>query len=149
MKIRNHFEYKGYLGSAEIDTQNNLLYGKLLFISDLISYTASSAEELKKNFELAVDDYLEVCAEVGDQPDQPCKGSFNIRVGPDLHRKLNLNARAEGIGLNEYICQSLTRVVNKDQKIKDQLGSKIQSRKKTEPQILAVPTTARRHLPSR
>jgi len=147
MKISNHFEYKGYLGSAEIDTQNDILYGKLLFISDLISYTANSVSELKKSFERAVDDYLEVCAEVGDEPDQPCKGTFNIRVGPELHRKLNLNARYEGMGLNEYICQSLSITVNKDLKRMERIGSKIQDKHRSEPTSTVLPIKARRHLP--
>jgi predicted HicB family RNase H-like nuclease len=147
MKIRNHFEYKGYLGSAEIDTENTLLYGKLLFISDLISYTANSVPELKENFERAVDDYLEVCAEVGDEPDQPCKGTFNIRVGPDLHRRLNLNARYEGMGLNEYICQSLSNTVDKDLKKIERLGYRIQDKHRSEPTNKVLSIKARRRLP--
>ena len=38
--------------------------------------------------------YLEFCAETGKQPEKPFKGSFNVRIGADLHRKATLAASA-------------------------------------------------------
>lgn len=105
--MSSHFEYKGYLGSAEVDADNGLLYGRLLFIRDAIGYSAPTVHELKRAFEEAVDDYLAVCAEEGDEPDTPCKGSFNVRVGPERHRVAALRARQMGVGLNEYVCAAL------------------------------------------
>lgn len=110
--MKNYFEYKGYLGSAEIDTTTLFLVGKLLFIRDVIAYSATSPEGLRAAFEQAVDDYLATCAEVGDKPDAPCKGSFNVRVGPYLHREAALKARAKGVGLNEFICQAVAAAVS-------------------------------------
>jgi predicted HicB family RNase H-like nuclease len=89
------YEYKGYLGSAEVDAENSVLVGKLLFIRDAIAYSASDVAGLKRAFEEAVDDYLRSCAEAGDQPDTPCKGSFNVRVSPQLHRKIAVAARLQ------------------------------------------------------
>lgn len=111
--MKDYFEYKGYLGSAELDTTSLTLVGKLLFIRDVIAYSSSTPEGLRSAFEEAVDDYLATCAEVGDQPEIPCKGSFNVRVGPDLHREAMLKARAKGIGLNEFICQAIATAVGK------------------------------------
>jgi len=149
MKIKNYFEYKGYLGSAEIDTENNVLFGKLLFISDLISYQGTSTKSLRHSFEEAVDSYLEMCEELGDEPDQPCKGSFNIRVGPELHRKLNLSARAEGLGLNEYICQALSTAVNKSPKKPPRLGTGLKTQNIPEPHPDRKRFTVRQPRPSR
>ena len=101
------FEYKGYLGSAEVDAEDGILHGRLLFIRDAIGYHGTTVAELRSAFEEAVDDYLAACAEHGDQPDVPCKGSFNVRVGPERHRTAALRARQKGIGLNEYMCDAL------------------------------------------
>jgi predicted HicB family RNase H-like nuclease len=103
----NTMEYKGYLGSAEVDTEADVLVGKLLFIKDTITFSATSPAGLQNAFREAVDEYLDTCKELGDEPDQPCKGSFNIRVGPVRHLALALEARKRGVTLNELVCQSL------------------------------------------
>lgn len=101
--MKDHFEYKGYLGSAEVDTDDGLLVGRLLFLRDVVNYSAASVQELEAAFRDAVDDYLETCREIGDEPDTPCKGTFNVRVGPDLHRQVAIAARREGLSLNEFV----------------------------------------------
>lgn len=105
------FEYMDYLGSAEVDTDNMVLVGRLLFIRDVITYSASTVADLEKEFRAAVDDYLATCAELGDEPDVPCKGSFNVRVSPELHRDAALMARSQGIKLNEFVSNALAAAV--------------------------------------
>lgn len=105
--MKGDFEYKGYLGSAEIDVENELLFGKLLFIRDVITYSAKDIAGLKVAFREAVDDYLRTCEGLGDEPDRPCKGSFNVRVGPDLHRDVVTVAKAKNVSLNDFVCQAL------------------------------------------
>lgn len=65
------FEYKGYVGSAEINVVDNILHGRLLFITDLVTYAADSPKALQAAFEAAVEDYLQTCAELGDEPNIP------------------------------------------------------------------------------
>ena len=52
------FEYKGYFGSAEIDFDEKYLFGRLLFMSDVIAYSARTVYGLHAAFEEAVDDYI-------------------------------------------------------------------------------------------
>lgn len=101
------FEYKNYCGSAEVSVEDNLLVGKLLFIQDVISYTASTPVELEAAFREAVDDYLNTCDEIGDEPNQPFKGTFNVRVGQDRHRSAALEALKQDVSLNEWVCQAI------------------------------------------
>ena len=96
-------EYKGYIGSIEVDFEENFLHGKLLHIRDLVTYEGSSPEELRQAFEESVDFYLEDCAETGVEPDKPFKGSFNIRVSPELHKELAMCARSLNRSLNDYV----------------------------------------------
>ncbi|EAA5422138.1 toxin-antitoxin system HicB family antitoxin, partial [Salmonella enterica subsp. enterica] len=49
-----HLKYKGYLGTVEPDFENNVLYGKLAFIRDLVTYEASTLAELEQEFKTSV-----------------------------------------------------------------------------------------------
>ena len=72
----NIYEYKGYIGSAEVDVESGFLVGKLLFIRDTITYSAETAKQLEAAFKEAVDDYLATCAQLGDEPDKPFTVSY-------------------------------------------------------------------------
>lgn len=107
----NTLSYKGFEGSAEIDTELDVCRGKLLFIPDLVTYEAPSAAELKTEFEAAVDDYLDTCRELGREPHRPYKGSFNVRVEPEMHRDAVLYAARKGSKLNDVVVQGLRLVL--------------------------------------
>ncbi|MGI0119631.1 type II toxin-antitoxin system HicB family antitoxin [Zooshikella sp. RANM57] len=77
----NTLSYKGYHGSVEISTEDNILFGKVLFISPLVNYEGETVKELQEAFKEAVDDYLEDCKAQGVEPEKPCKGSFNKTRG--------------------------------------------------------------------
>lgn len=99
--------YKNFEGSAELDMANQVCHGKLLFIDDLVTYQADTPAGLQREFELAVDDYLETCREVGKEPQRPFRGQFNVRVPPGLHRAAATRAQADGISLNEVVVKAL------------------------------------------
>lgn len=100
-------KYKKYIGSAEVDFDENILHGKLLYIKDLVTFEASSPSGLEVEFHAAVDDYLADCQDMGVEPDTPFKGQFNVRVTPGLHRELSVSARAQDKSLNEYVATVL------------------------------------------
>ena len=52
-----------------------------LFAALFSYYEGNSVNSLRKAFEGAVDDYLDLCAKEGKIPDKPFKGSFNVRTG--------------------------------------------------------------------
>ena len=54
-------QYQGYYGSAEPSPEDGCIYGKLEFISALVSYEANTVPRLVKAFHSAVDDYLATC----------------------------------------------------------------------------------------
>jgi predicted HicB family RNase H-like nuclease len=97
------FNHKGYQGSVKVSVEDNCLHGKIEFISDLVNYEAETVEQLEKEFKLAVDSYLETCKEVGMEPKKPFKGSFNVRIGQELHEKAAKRAGEIGKTLNDYI----------------------------------------------
>ena len=104
-------KYKGYIGSVEASEEDNCLYGKVLFINSFLSYEGRSLDELKTDFCYAVDDYLELCEEKGWEPEKPFKGSFNVRVAPEVHRALARAAALKGKSLNKYVSEVLSHAI--------------------------------------
>ena len=68
-------------------------------------------KELKKAFHEAVDDYLETCKEMGRESQKPFKGSFNVRIPSDLHRKAAAKATMMGVSLNQLVQKALEEKV--------------------------------------
>lgn len=101
-------KYRGYYGSIEASTEDNCLFGKLQFIRALVSYEGETVAELEAAFREAVDDYLATCDQLGDPPETPCKGSFNVRVGHELHLVAAVTASQRGISLNDLTRQALS-----------------------------------------
>lgn len=99
--------YKGYEGTAEVDVAAGMCHGRILFIADAVTYRAEGPKALQAEFEAAVDDYLETCAELGRAPQKPLNGQFNVRVSPTLHRQARLRAVSDDTSLNEVVTLAL------------------------------------------
>jgi predicted HicB family RNase H-like nuclease len=104
-------EYKDYCGTVEYSAADNVLHGKVLGIRGLISYEGDSLQNLKEDFEGAIDDYLDSCAEDGIEPQKPYKGNFNVRVSPELHRSLAIYSQSHGQTLNSTVEEAIRRHV--------------------------------------
>jgi predicted HicB family RNase H-like nuclease len=113
MKKAELMEYRGYYGSVYFDAQEKIFYGKIEFIRDLVNYEAHDANSLLKSFHEAVDDYIQDCKATGKTPDKPFKGSFNVRIEPDLHREASLYAMQHGSTLNSVIKEALNKFISK------------------------------------
>ena len=109
--MNNTIEYKGYIGSVEFSEEDGIFFGKVMGIRSLISYEGETATELLTDFHNAIEDYLEMCKSENKQPEVAYKGSFNVRISPELHRKLVVYATAHQISLNSYIEETLKNSV--------------------------------------
>ena len=78
----------------------------------MITFQGTSVEELEQSFKDSIDDYLAFCKERGEKPEKPFSGTFNVRISPDLHAKLVLNAQMMGVSLNNYVEHTLTQGVH-------------------------------------
>lgn len=97
-------EYKGYKGSVEYSKEDNCLCGKVLGLSKaLILYEGQTLEELRKDFEAGVDDYLEGCKAEGVKPMKPYSGRLNLRMTSELHSRVAAYAAYTGTTINNVI----------------------------------------------
>ena len=109
--MNNTMEYKGYVGSVEFSEEDALFFGKVMGIRALISYEGENARELVADFHSAVEDYLAMCDAEGIEPEKAYKGSFNIRISPELHKQAVITATARQMSLNSFVESSIARAV--------------------------------------
>ena len=109
--MSNLIEYKNYTGSVEYSNEDKCFFGKIEMIDDLVTFEATSVDELETNFKNSVDEYVDTCASLGREPHKTYKGVFNIRIDPELHRKIYKKALQEHISLNALIGKVLAENV--------------------------------------
>jgi len=106
-------QHKGYEGSVLYSAEDEMLHGRVLGIRDTISYGGTTVKSLRKNFKDAVEEYLRFCEETGKKPDTPYKGSFNVRLSPELHQKVAQYADQHEMKLNAVIQEAVSTFLGK------------------------------------
>jgi predicted HicB family RNase H-like nuclease len=106
-------EYKGYTGVFEFDASIDAFHGRVLGLQDVVTFEGRSVDELRGAMEESVEDYLDLCAEVGKQPERPYRGEFLVRTTPEVHRAAVTAAESEGISLNAWVENAIVGIANK------------------------------------
>jgi len=96
-------EHKGYYAKIEYDANDNTFFGTIEGIPDSISFEGTNTIALRQAFIDAVEDYLEMCKRLKKEPQKHYKGSFNVRVSPEVHKKAAILALSNGMSLNQFI----------------------------------------------
>lgn len=110
--MNNLLEYKGYYAKIDFNADDEIFFGVIEGINDIVSFEGKEISELKSAFYDAVDDYLEICAKHNKQPEKAYKGSFNIRIKPELHKKAALIAAMQHKSLNQFVESAIRDKVN-------------------------------------
>jgi len=101
--LKNLMKYGDYCAKIEYSPEDHCFFGWLMGINDSISFEGQSITELESSFKEAVDDYIDLCERMGKEPEKTYKGSFNVRIKPELHKKLDLMAASKGTSINKMI----------------------------------------------
>ena len=110
--MANLIQYRGYHAKIDFSSDDNMLIGSVINIRDSLHFHGNSIAEVTQSFHDSIDNYLEMCEALGKTPDKEYKGSFNIRIPQELHRKAALMAEEEGISLNQLIQNAIEEMVN-------------------------------------
>jgi len=109
MKDILHFE--GFIGSVHFSAEDDCFFGKIEGIDDLITFEGQDVKELKKSFRDATEDYIELCKSTGKPLHKSYKGSFNVRIKPELHKKAVQKSLMLGITLNKLVQKAIEKEV--------------------------------------
>jgi predicted HicB family RNase H-like nuclease len=104
--------YKGYTGHLEIDEEAGIIFGRVLDIRDVVTFKGETIAEVKQAFQDSIDDYLEFCQELEQDPDKPFSGKLPFRTTPEHHRKLFLAAAKAGKSINAWMDEVLIKAAN-------------------------------------
>ena len=100
-------KYKNYASVVQFDDEAMIFHGEVIGLRDVITFRGTTPEDIKKEFEISIDGYLDWCKELGQEPEKPFSGNIHLRLRPDLHAKLAAAAKYQGISLNQHINQTL------------------------------------------
>lgn len=103
----SNLSYKGYSASISLDADDSIFYGKVLNIYDRIVFSGESITELKTNFQIAIDNYIACCKEIGGEPEKPASGKILLRLHPDTHSKVIREAKKIGKSINRWISDAI------------------------------------------
>ena len=109
--MNNTMQYKGYSAIVRYSAEDECLVGHIAGINDIVGFHGDSVEEMRKVFEESVDFYLDSCARMGHEPNKPYSGRVTLRLPPELHAKLAIQAEMEGSSLNNWMVAALNKVV--------------------------------------
>ena len=109
--MSNLLSYKNYNGTVEYSREDSCLFGKVIGIKSLLSYEGGSVKELEEDFKYVIDGYLADCLERNVEPEQPYKGTFNVRISPELHRNIAVYAIEHGKSLNAVVEEAIRNMV--------------------------------------
>jgi len=109
--MKNMLKHKGYSGTVEFSADDEILYGKIVGVRDVVTFEGDTVTKLKKAFKEAVNDYIETCERLGRDADKEYKGSFNVRIKPRIHRLAAVRSAALNISLNQLVEKALEKEV--------------------------------------
>ena len=107
-------QYKGYYADIHFSPEDEVFFGKVIGINDLVNFEADSVKGLKKAFKDAIEDYLETCKSLNKTPDKTYKGSFNVRISSELHKEAATFAALKNISLNDFVRYAIDFTISRE-----------------------------------
>jgi predicted HicB family RNase H-like nuclease len=114
--------YKEFQGSVEFEDGQLII--RILHIDDLVTTEIDSAAKAQSAFEELVDDYVQTCIDLDKEPCKPFKGTFNVRVSPELHRQAAMAAADNDQTMNGWIADALEFAVERQKAHKSKISAK-------------------------
>jgi predicted HicB family RNase H-like nuclease len=103
----NIMKVDGYHAKIEYDDELDLFRGEILGLSGGADFYGKNPKELRAEFKKSLQVFLDVCQEKGIEPRRSFSGKFNLRIPPELHEKLAIEAQAQGKSINTLAQEAL------------------------------------------
>ena len=102
-------KYKGYWGEVAFDNEAKIFHGEVLGLKDVITFQGKSVDEIENAFKDSINEYLSWCKERGEEPEKTYSGNVRLRMNPELHASLALEAGRRNISLNDLINEKIRK----------------------------------------
>ena len=107
--MKDVIKYKEHIGTVRFSAEDRVFYGKIEGINDLVTFEGQSVDDLVTAFQEAVEDYYILCEKAKKPVQKSYKGSFNVRIAPDLHKKAAIVSSNLGLSLNELVEEAIQK----------------------------------------
>ena len=98
----------GYRAVIQFDPDIEMFRGEFVGLNGGgADFYARDVTSLRKEGEVSLKVFLEMCAEDGVEPKRRYSGRFNVRISPELHANAAAAGAAEGKSLNQWIANTL------------------------------------------
>ena len=109
--MKNVMTYKGYAARIEFDQRDNIFTGKVIGITDNITFHGETVKELQTDFHAAIDHYIADCEATGRKPLKAASGKMMLRISPEVHAKALATAKTAGKSLNQWAEEVLGKAI--------------------------------------
>jgi predicted HicB family RNase H-like nuclease len=103
----NVMTVEGYRAKIEYDEELDLFRGEILGLNGGADFFGKNPKELRTEFKKSLQVFLEVCKEKCLEPRRNFSGKFNLRISPELHERLAIEAQAQGKSINTFAQEAL------------------------------------------
>lgn len=110
--MKNVLIYKEFIGSVNFSADDNVFFGKIEGINDLVTFEGTSVQELREAFEYMVDEHIKDCEKEGIPLIKSYRGNLNIRLNPETHKEASLKSIMKGISLNQFIQNAVEKAIS-------------------------------------
>ncbi len=109
--MKDILNHEGFIASLHFSAEDDCFFGKIEGIDDLITFEGQDVDGLKNAFLGAVEDYKTLCIQANKLMHKSYKGSFNVRIAPQLHKKAVQKSLMLGISLNQLVQKAIEEEV--------------------------------------
>lgn len=103
----NTMTINGYHAVISYDEEIDMFRGEFTGLNGGADFYASDIASLRKEGETSLRVFLEACRERGIEPRKHYSGKFNLRVPPELHERIAIQAAAHGKSINAWVVDLL------------------------------------------
>jgi predicted HicB family RNase H-like nuclease len=102
-------EIGNYQATIQYDPDIDMFRGEFVGLNGGADFYAKDVDDLRKEGEISLKVFLDMCREDGVEPRKEYSGKFNLRVPSELHAEFVTRATATGKSLNQWILDMLTQ----------------------------------------
>ena len=110
--MKNMLSYKGLSAHIELDPDDNIFFGRVLGVQDIIGFHGETVKELTSDFHNAINHYLDDCKQRGEKPNKPYSGKLTLRIPPETHADIAVAAAQTGKSINKWVSEALEQVMH-------------------------------------
>lgn len=110
--MMNIMDINGYRAVVQYDPEIEMFRGEFIGLNGGADFYANDIDGLRKEGEISLKVFLDMCEEDGVEPRKEFSGRFNLRVPSSLHAEIATRAAAEGKSLNQWVADVLDESVH-------------------------------------